>query len=175
MAKENPETLVIGIDSCHQNLIELSAKAAKKPQKGGLSNLLFILANVENLPDELSGIADKVYINFPWGSLLQAVVLTEESAWNSIKKICKPNAIVQIIFGYDILHDKKEIERLGLPILDIAYINNHMVPNLAKFGFELANIKQLKPQDLSNYPTTWAKKLSFGSDRSYYQLVFKKQ
>ncbi len=164
---------MIGIDTCHENLIETSAKALKKPAKGGLSNLIFVLTNVENLPDDLINIADKIYINFPWGTLLQGVVAVNELTWQNIKKICKANATIQIIFGYNILHDKKEIDRLELPILNEAYFKNMFIPKLEKFGFNVNNIKKLMPADLKNYPTTWAKKLSFGSDRDYYLVELK--
>lgn len=172
MAKENPDSLIIGIDPCHKNLIDISAKILKKPEKGGLSNALFILANAENLPYELTNLVDKIYINFPWGSLLQGIVLFEEKIWNNIKKICKKNTTIEIIFGYNILYDKKEIDRLGLPILGESYLKYNMIPKIQNLGFKIMNIKKVSPKELNNYSTTWAKKLSFGQNRTYHHLKF---
>lgn len=163
----------MGIDPCHENLIEVSSKALKKPAKGGLPNLLFVLANVENMPDELTGITDRVYINFPWGSLLQGIVLGHELTWNNIKKICNKNATIETIFGYHASFDKKEIDRLELPPLDESYLKHALIPRLRQLGFATISMKNVKSQELRNYSTTWAKKLSYGQDRSYYQLTLR--
>ncbi len=174
MAKENPQSLVIGIDPCHENLVEISAKALKKLSKGGLANVLYVLSSVETLPRELNGSADKVYINFPWGTLLQGIVLAHELTWNNIKKICKTEALVHVIFGYDPEHDKKEIERLNLPILNEACLQNSMIPKLENLGFSVMNVKSLTYNDLREYPSTWAKKLSYGSHRTFYSVILQK-
>lgn len=112
-----------------------------------------------------------MYINFPWGTLLQGIVLTHELTWQNIKKICKNNAVINIIFGYDREHDKKEIERLNLPIVDEAYLQSSMIPKLENLGFTVIQVQSLKPSDLSHYPSTWAKKLRFGVRRNFYRMV----
>ena len=167
--------MVIGIDPCHENLIEFSSKALRKLSKGGLSNLLYILAAVENLPHELHDLADRVYINFPWGTLLQGVALVHELTWDNITKICKNGALIQIIFGYDSQHDKREIERLNLPILNEAYLQNSMIPKLENLGFNVIDVKLLTVNDLREYPSTWAKKLSYGSNRNFYGIILQKK
>lgn len=167
--------MVIGIDPCHENLIEISSKTLKKPSKGGLPNALFILASAENLPTELNGIADHIYINFPWGSLLQGIVLGDEVLWNNIKRIGKKDATIETIFGYDAHHDSKEIQRLGLPHLDELYLNTVLIPKLKNLGFAILDLKKLTPRDLREYPTSWAKKLSFGQTRSYFHIKLQNQ
>jgi len=52
-------------------------KATRKIAKGGLPNVLFVQATVENLPEELNESADEIHIHFPWGSLLRSVALGE--------------------------------------------------------------------------------------------------
>lgn len=42
-----------------------SHKTLRKPAKGGLENTLFAAAAVEELPDELDGVADRLTILFP--------------------------------------------------------------------------------------------------------------
>lgn len=133
------------------------------------------MANVENLPDELTHIADKIYINFPWGTLLRGTVLVDELMWENIKKICKNNALVHIVFGYSIEHDRKEVERFNLPHLNESYVHNTMIFKFSSLGFKTTKIKKLNPLDLRNYPTTWAKKLSFGTERCYYYIELKNQ
>ena len=173
MAKQNPNSLVIGIDPCHENLVEISSKVLKKPSKGGLSNVLFVLASAENMPYELNNLADHVYINFPWGSLLQGIVLVQETIWNNIRQITKHNAHVEVIFGYDEKYEQKEIVRLGLPRLDQSYLSDFIIPKLELLGFRIQSLKILTLKELQSYPTTWAKKLSYGQERQYYQMILK--
>ncbi len=70
-ARQNLNKFYIGIDANPRPLEKISEKIHRKPTKGGLSNVLFIQAAVEDLPSELDGVADEVHIHFPWGSLLR--------------------------------------------------------------------------------------------------------
>jgi 16S rRNA (adenine(1408)-N(1))-methyltransferase len=55
-------------------MAENSRKAACSLRKGGVPNALFGVASVEHLPNELRHIAHNITINYPWGSLLRAIV-----------------------------------------------------------------------------------------------------
>ena len=83
-ARNNPDTFFIGIDSDRNNLVKYSHKIYRKPEKGGLSNVLYVISNVENLPCELHAIADTVWIILPWGSLLQGIVLGKKKVLGNI-------------------------------------------------------------------------------------------
>jgi len=41
---------------------------------------------------------------------------------------------------------------------------------LERKGFRLVSIESVKPGDLKDYPSSWAKRLSYGRDRAYYYL-----
>ena len=71
-ARQNPRKFYIGIDANTRPLEKISEKIHRKPSKGGLPNVLFLQAAVEDLPSELDGVADEVHVHFPWGSLLGA-------------------------------------------------------------------------------------------------------
>ncbi|MCA9392498.1 methyltransferase domain-containing protein [candidate division WWE3 bacterium] len=172
IAKENPDRLVIGIDPNHKSMINVSTKVDKKPAKGGLENAMFVLADVENLPEELNGVANQVFINFPWGSLLRAVVNVEQVAWKSIKRICQDGAQIDVVFGYDPIKDAGELKRLGIDEdISLEYIRSFMSPKLEKLGFKLIESEELSDEELQNYPSSWAKRLSHaGGNRRYYCL-----
>ena len=85
-------------------------KATRKIAKGGLPNVLFVQAAVENLPEELNEVADEIHIHFPWGSLLRAVVGGDESVLQSLRRICAPDCFVEIVIGIHEERDKSEIE-----------------------------------------------------------------
>ena len=173
LAKENPDRFIIGIDPSQKSLEKTSRKIYKKPAKGGLNNSLFVLADVENLPEELNGIANHVFINFPWGGLLRGLVLAKDKAWNSIKRICQKEAIIDLLFGYNKKYEHKEMERLGLPEINLQYINEKLTPALNSKGFAIEEVKEVLNNDLKKYPSSWAKKMSFGHPRKYYYIRLK--
>ena len=50
-ARANPNKFFIGIDANTKPLEKPSMKATRKPAKGGLPNVLFVQATVEDLPE----------------------------------------------------------------------------------------------------------------------------
>lgn len=173
LAKQYPNRLFIGIDPNHKGLVKTSLRATKKKKRGGLENVVYVLASIKELPKELNNVANQVFINFPWGSLLRSIVKVEQKAWENLKMIIKKCSFIDIIFGYDPIIDKPEVDRLGLPTLSNKYIQSTMVPKIEALGFKLRNFKKLNTNDLKTYPTTWSKKIAFGGkERSYYHLQF---
>ena len=65
MAKRAPNKFFIGIDANVKPLEKPSMKATRKPNKGGLPNVMFVQAAVEALPEEFTGVADEIHIHFP--------------------------------------------------------------------------------------------------------------
>lgn len=171
-AQENPRKFFIGIDANAGALEKVSMKATRKPAKGGLPNVLFVRAAVEDLPEEFNGEADEVHIHFPWGSLLQAVVLGNEGVLRSLRRICAPEALLEIVIGIDPERDKTEIERLGLPMLDAAYLRDELIPKYVAAGFELVNFGNMDASEWSRLETSWARKLQGGDGRKVSYLVF---
>ena len=87
-AEKNPNKFYIGIDANAKALEKISMKATRKPNKGGLPNILFLQAAVENLPEQLNGVAEELHIHFPWGSLLRAVAVGETAILSGLRRIC---------------------------------------------------------------------------------------
>ncbi len=171
-AQENPNKFYIGIDANTKPLEKISMKATRKTSKGGLPNVLFVQAAVENLPEELNSAADEIHIHFPWGSLLRAVVMADENVLNSLRRICAPECLVEIVIGIDEERDKSEIERLELPQLSSDYLENVLIPKYRAAGFEIIDKGILLPADWSKLETSWARKLQGGSNRQVIFLIF---
>src|SRR5687768_2836886 len=123
-AQLNPRKFYIGIDAGRKPLEKISMKATRKPAKGGLPNVLFVQAAVENLPEEFDAAADEIHIHFPWGSLLRAVALGDKEILQSLRRISAPECLVEIIIGIDEERDKTEIEHLELPQFSLDYLEN---------------------------------------------------
>jgi len=172
-AQVNPNKFYIGIDANAAALEKISMKATRKSSKGGVPNVLFIQAAVENLPEELNETADEIHIHFPWGSLLRAVVTGDDAVLASFRRIAAPECILEIIIGIDEERDKTEIERLGLPRLTEEYLQKNLVPKYAAAGFELLESGVLDPSEWSRLETSWARKLQSNDNRKGVYLVLR--
>lgn len=170
-AQKNPNKFFIGIDANAAPLEKISMKATRKPAKGGLPNAMFIQAAVENLPEELNGAADEIHIHFPWGSLLRAVAVGDEGVLKSLRRICAPECLLEIVTGIDYERDKSEIERLGLPALSAEYLEKILVPKYEAAGFALLESGVLNSADWSRLETSWARRLKETSNRTGFYLI----
>lgn len=174
-ARRNPNKFYIGVDANARPLEKISEKVHRKPSKGGLPNLLFIQAALEDLPDELNGIADEVHVHFPWGSLLGAVATGEEVALQNFRRVCTADALLEVVIGFDPERDIAELERLRVPTVTVAYVDDMLVPRYENAGFKIIE-KGIVPQtEWSNIQTSWAKRLKGSPSRSLIYLIARAQ
>ena len=172
-AAANPNKFFIGIDANAAPLAKISMKATRKPAKGGLANVLFVQAAIENLPEELNGSADEIHIHFPWGSLLKTVALGEENALAALRRIAAPECILEIIIGIDEARDKTEIERLALPRLTDEYLRETLLPTYERAGFQVLESGSLVPSEWSRIETSWARRLQSNDNRQCVYFVLR--
>lgn len=170
-ARQNPHKFYIGIDANPQPLAKISEKIHRKPAKGGLPNVLFIQAAVEALPPELDGVADELHIHFPWGSLLRAVATGDETVLRSLRRLCAPGALMEVIIGLDPERDQSQIEALGLEPFTDELLELSLVPRYEASGFEILEKGVLKPMEWPELNTSWAKRLQGGSGRALFYLI----
>jgi len=165
-ARANPNVFYIGIDANVKPLVKPSMKATRKPARGGLPNAMFVQAAVEDLPEELNGVADRIHINFPWGSLLRAIATGDRDILQSLRRIAAPDCLLEIMIGLDPKRDKTEIERLRLPDLTSVYVHSKLISQFEIAGFDLVESRHLDRSEWSRIETSWAKKLSSSDSRS---------
>ena len=170
-AKENPNRFYIGIDANRQPLEKISEKIHRKPASGGLPNVLFLQAAVEDLPPELDGVADEVHVHFPWGTLLRAVATGDSAVLASLRRLCAPGALLEIVIGIDPERDRAEIERLGLQSLSASYIESILAPKYEAAGFDVLESGALAASNWSTLRTSWAKRLKSGAKRTVFYIV----
>jgi 16S rRNA (adenine(1408)-N(1))-methyltransferase len=171
-ARVNPNKFFIGIDANARPLEKLSTKVTRKPSKGGLPNVMFVQAAVEDLPDELEGSADEIHIHFPWGSLLKAVTTADEKVIGALRRVATVGCVLEIVIGIDPERDKSEIERLGIPDLTPVFLHSYLFPKYANAGFTRLDHGKLGPAEWSRLDTSWARKLQGNTDRKVTYLVF---
>jgi 16S rRNA (adenine(1408)-N(1))-methyltransferase len=141
----------------------VSLKATKKSARGGAPNALFVWACVENLPHELIGLADEITINYPWGSLLRALVEPDIALLKGIATIARPGASIMILINLTVFEDHAYRQKLGLPPLDLTRARNELVSKYLDAGIQIKNISVLE-KDVP-HQTTWGQKLILGSGR----------
>jgi len=169
-AKTHPENLYIGIDP----ILKQAEKYKSKANKERLKNLKFIRASVENLPDEVSGVADKVFVNFPWGSLLAGVAKGEKNLAKNISGVLKKGGRLYITFGYSSTSEPGETKRLELSNLSEDELHDEIIPAFKKAKLKLNKVVTLGKSEIFEMESSWAKKLTFGRERKIYRLEFTK-
>lgn len=166
-ARRSPLALHIGIDASRDGLERASTAAARRPERGGAPNALFVLAPAEDLPCELAGVAAYVSVLFPWGSLLRVVALPDEESLAGIRRLARPGATLEVVFSYDAARESAEVARLGLPPVS----KSHLAAAYAGAGFELTALDSLSPADLRQIPSTWGRRLAHGTPRPAWRLL----
>lgn len=170
-ARENPKKFYIGIDANARPLEKISEKIYRKPAKGGLPNVIFLQAAVEDLPAELDGVADEVHVHFPWGSLLRAVATGDERVLRNLRRICAENALLEVVIGLDPERDRFELERLGVQAISLADVDSTLLPNYRSAGFEILERGVLSPSEWPRLQTSWAKRLKGNAGRSLVYII----
>jgi 16S rRNA (adenine(1408)-N(1))-methyltransferase len=170
-AKENPNKFFIGIDALARPLEKISEKIHRQPAKGGLPNVLFLQASVENLPEELNGIADEIHVHFPWGSLLGGLVRGDETLLRQIRRICARDALLEVVIGLDPEKDQAEMARLAIKEFTPAYISSTLSQPYLSTGFEIIEAGERLPSEWSHFNTSWAKRLQRNPNRPLTYLI----
>ena len=169
-AQRDPRTFFIGIDANRRPLEKISEKIHRRPDKGGLSNVLFVQACVEDLPAELDTIAAEVFVQFPWGSLLRGVAGGDERVLRNLRRLCLPKARLHITIGIDAKRDRREWERFELPPLSFDDVKTVLDRRYRDAGFRIDAIEELSESNRAEFHTSWAKRLATGSGRSFIRI-----
>lgn len=170
-ARRNPQKFFIGIDANPRPLEKVSEKVHRKPAKGGLANVLFIQAAVEDLPIELDGVANEVHVHFPWGSLLRVVAAGEREGLRNLRRICALGALLEVVIGFDPERDSSEIARLELPPLTLKHIDSILAPEYRSEGFEIFERGIVASSKWPEFQTSWAKRLKGNTSRALVYLI----
>jgi len=170
-ARQNPKKFYIGIDPNVRQLEKISEKIYRKPAKGGAPNAVFIQAALENLPEELDGVADELHVHFPWGSLLRAVATGEIELLRNLRKICSFGALLEVVIGLDPVRDRAELERLGITELSLQQIDEVLSRQYAAAGFEITERGLIPAAEWPEFNTSWAKRLQHNDNRPITYLI----
>jgi hypothetical protein len=147
LAQKNPQSFIIGVDSCRENLREYS--------RAKLSNMLFVIANAESLPCELNGLISHIAINFPWGSLLESLLDNKSHLLSRLESISASTAFIDLHLNSGALNEAGWSLESG---------TEQIHSNLLHAGWQVDMHFSMSSADLRRYPTTWAKRIAVGRD-----------
>ena len=147
MAQTISNCFAIGVDSCRENLREVSRRAP--------TNSLFIIGNAQDLPCEIHGLATQITINFPWGSLLESLLANDPALLTGLLMTAQPHA------KFEARLNGEALAKAGWSLEEGA---QRVRDALALNGFNMRYPSVLAPSELRSCPTTWAKRLAFGRD-----------
>ena len=136
-----------------------------------MPNVLFVQAAIENLPNELHGIATEVQVQYPWGSLLRGVAGGDDLVMRNLRSLCSLNARLQVTFGLHPERDRCEWQRLGLPEISIDYIKKELAVSYRQAGFRIGKTEAVFSSDLPQSHSSWAKRLHRSDSRLFFRIV----
>jgi 16S rRNA (adenine(1408)-N(1))-methyltransferase len=161
-ARAGSSWFAIGVDACRENLRPASRTAPR--------NVLFVIAEARTLPTELRGLATRIAINFPWGSLLGGLLDGDAGLLDGLASIVRPD--------WDARPGRERKGTMGGATLEIRLNGGALAEAgwslevggervrqvLATHGFSVERPVLLDARALRACPTTWAKRLAVGRD-----------
>lgn len=163
LAREDPGAFVVGVDATAENLREISHKASRKPSKGGLQNVAYVLADAAEPPPELHGSAHEVHVILPWGKLMVGLLTADPAVLRGLSAIAKPGATLHVILNGEVWSDPVPVDARDLPDPTVAHVRDVLAPAYARAaGIAIGDVRDMPPGAAHSIPSTWAKKLGHG-------------
>jgi 16S rRNA (adenine(1408)-N(1))-methyltransferase len=153
MAAAEPTTLVIGIDANAASMAEASRRAAGPARKGGLENVLFVLAAAEAPPEELRELAARVTVHFPWGSLLRGCLGGDAAVASGIAELVAPGGVLELLVAPA---DRDGLD--GLPTEPAAVIAA-ATSTFGTLGLRFVEARAASDAEVRASGSTWARRL----------------
>jgi 16S rRNA (adenine(1408)-N(1))-methyltransferase len=164
-ARREPDALVLGLDASATAMAESSLRAARPLRRGGLPNVLFVVAAAERPPRELLGVAAEVTITMPWGSLLRGSLARDDAgaAAGGIAALVAPGGTVRVLLSID------PRDRLALPPLeDVAAAD--VADRWRRHGLALTALESADAATVTASGSSWARRLAAGRDRTVWRI-----
>ena len=170
-ARANPATFAIGFDPVAPAMEASSFSAARKRERGGTPNALFVVATAEDTPPELEDIADEVSVLLPWGRLLRGVLLGHSDVLGSLARIGRPGARLWIVLNNEIFEDPVPLDAAELPEATVDYATTELKPLYARAGIRLEEVRFLDEDEVKRLRTTWSRRLAHGRAPRFLELI----
>ena len=163
-ARERPEILCIGVDPAADSLRKRAAHIGRKPSRGGVDNLVLIVADLEHLPAVLRGSASELSVFYPWGSLMRAVADPSPAGLAALRGLLRPGGRFTVLLNMQVFDDDAYRRRAALPTLSPDDVEARLRPAWGGAGLSIVALELLGPREVP-IRTTWGQRLTKGSGR----------
>jgi 16S rRNA (adenine(1408)-N(1))-methyltransferase len=159
-----PDTLVVGVDASTAGL----GAGYERARRRGLTNTLFVVAAAEAPPSEMWAVADELVVQFPWGSLLHALLTPGDTA-RGLTELLAPGGRFLLSLSVS-PHDRVA----GVLNLDAGGAEELAGRLAGACGLEARGVETLSWADVQASGSSWAKRLGVGRSRSGFKLTLSK-
>jgi hypothetical protein len=103
--------------------------------------------------------------------LLRAVAVPDVGLLANARRLCRDGAWLEVVLGYDCERDRVQAGRLALPELTERYLSRELPRGYRAAGFRIEGVEALTRAELRAEPSTWAKRLAFGRERTVWRIM----
>lgn len=164
----------VAVDANAEGLLSAASKAARKPARGGVHNLIFIAEPAETLAYELGAVASRMTVILPWSSLLRTVAMPDMDGLQKLSAVCLSGANIEIVFSYDRSRDARQNAPLALAAINESHVSTLSVL-YQEAGLNVDGIQRISLDELKEYDTTWSHRLGFGRPREVWRIRGRKR
>lgn len=162
LAAGDPRTLYVGCDPAAANMAATSRRSLRKPSRGGVPNVLYVVASVEDPPGPLHGRAAEVYCVLPWGRLLAGLVTGDEAVLAGLRALAVPGAPIHVYFNAGVWDHSTPRELEELPPATPERIEEELAPAYEAAGIRVVAHGEVGPDEVRALRSTWAGRLTHG-------------
>ena len=163
--------MVVGLDVVHKQLIETSRRAGRRLERGGVPNLVLVLARAQEPPEALLGRADEIHVRLPWGDLLEGIALADSAVLDGLTALARPGAGLRMVVNGEPWQSNAPIRMRQLPQLTPEYVMSTLVEPYAAHGIVVKESRLLTAGEIDGLHSTWAKRLRHGRERLDLTLI----
>ena len=170
LAAQDPTTLYIGCDPAADNMVEVAQRSRRNRSRGGVDNLLLVVAGVEQPPDELRGRAAQVYCVLPWGRLMAGLVTGDSEVLRGVRAFAELDAPVLVYLNVGVWDRDTPLHVQDLPEVTPDHIEQVLAPAFAHARIRLVCHREASPDEIGGLRSTWARRLTHAGRGRFVRL-----
>jgi 16S rRNA (adenine(1408)-N(1))-methyltransferase len=164
---------VLGVDADARAMAESSRRAAARPSRGGLPNASFVVSGVERLPAAIDGLADRLTVRLPWGSLLRGALGSDAEVARSIARLLAPGGRLELTLSVTARDRPAGDARDDFGPTDVGRI----ATTFGLLGLTTVDVRRLTAPEVVATNSTWARRLEAARgapDRPVWRLTMER-
>lgn len=134
---------------------------------------MYVVASLEEPPQELLGVAREVHVIYPWAALLRGILDADQRLLRGLASIARPGADLELVLTYDAGHDHGAGVDPRTPSLSPEYLDGLREP-YRRAGIEVVGCEELTLDEALAIPSTWGRRLLHGRPRRVFRLTARK-